>query len=41
MKAKTLQILWHNKEPVLTVDIHYPSGLVATGGADKEIRVRS
>jgi hypothetical protein len=39
MKAKTLQILWHGKDPVLTLDFH-PSGLLATGGADKDVRVR-
>lgn len=39
MKAKTLQILWHGKDPVLSLDFH-PSGLLATGGADKDIRVR-
>jgi chromatin assembly factor 1 subunit B len=39
MKATTLQILWHGKDPVLTLDFH-PSGLLATGGADKDVRVR-
>ena len=38
MKAKTLQIVWHSKEPVWTLDFH-PSGVLATGGADKEIKV--
>ncbi|GAQ82373.1 Putative chromatin assembly complex 1 subunit B/CAC2 [Klebsormidium nitens] len=38
MKAKTLQILWHGKDPVLSLDFH-PSGLLATGGADKDIRL--
>ena len=38
MKAKTIQIVWHSKEPVWTLDFH-PSGLLATGGADKEIKV--
>lgn len=39
MKAKTIQIVWHSKEPVWTLDFH-PSGLLATGGGDKEIKVR-
>ena len=38
MKVKTLQILWHGKDPVLSADFH-PTGLVATAGADKEIKV--
>ncbi len=38
MKAKTLQIVWHGKEPVYSLDFH-PSGILATGGADKDIRV--
>lgn len=38
MKAKTLQIVWHSKEPVFSVDFH-PDGYIATGGADKEIKV--
>jgi len=40
MKVKVLQIVWHNKEPVFSVDFH-PSGVLATGGADSEIKVRS
>jgi len=39
MKVKVLQIVWHNKEPVFSVDFH-PSGILATGGADSEIKVR-
>lgn len=39
MKAKTLQIVWHGKEPVYSLDFH-PSGILATGGADKDIRVK-
>ena len=35
---KTIQIVWHSKEPVWTLDFH-PSGLLATGGGDKEIKV--
>ncbi len=42
MKAKTLQIVWHGKEPVFSLDFcpSIPS-LLATGGADKDIKVRS
>ena len=38
MKVKTIQIVWHSKEPVWTLDFH-SSGLLATGGGDKEIKV--
>ena len=38
MKAKTLQIVWHSKGAVYSVDFH-PSGLLATGGLDKDIKV--
>ncbi len=38
MKAKVLQIVWHGKEPVYSLDFH-PDGTLATGGADKEIKV--
>lgn len=46
MKAKTLQIAWHPDEdnqnfPILTVDIHPKYNIVATGSADKEIKVRT
>lgn len=37
-KVKTLQIVWHGKEPVFSVDFH-PDGSLATAGADKEIKV--
>jgi WD40 repeat protein len=40
MKAKTLQIIWHSKDPVFSIDFH-PDGYFATGGADKEIKVCS
>ena len=40
MKVKVLQIVWHNKEPVFSLDFH-PTGLLATGGADSEIKVGS
>lgn len=39
MRAKTLQIVWHGKEPVFSLDFH-PSGMLATAGADKDIKVR-
>jgi hypothetical protein len=39
MKARTLQILWHDKSPVLSADFH-PDGYLATAGADKEIKAR-
>lgn len=38
MRAKTLQVVWHGKEPVFSVDFH-PSGILATAGADKDIKV--
>lgn len=39
MKAKTLQVVWHSKQPVFSLDFH-PSGLLATGGGDKDVKVR-
>ncbi|WIA28323.1 hypothetical protein OEZ86_010873 [Tetradesmus obliquus] len=38
MKAKTLQIIWHSKDPVFSIDFH-PDGYFATGGADREIKI--
>lgn len=40
MRAQTLEIIWHAKEPVLSVDFH-PSDprLFATGGGDKDVKV--
>jgi chromatin assembly factor 1 subunit B len=38
MKAGTLQIVWHGQDPVYSLDFH-PSGLLATAGGDKEIKV--
>jgi WD40 repeat protein len=38
MKAKTLQIIWHSKDPVFSIDFH-PDGYIATGGGDKDIKV--
>lgn len=31
-------IFWHEREPVLSIDVH-PSGFIATAGADKKVRV--
>lgn len=40
MRAKTIQIVWHTKEPVFAVDFHPThTNLLATGGADKDIKV--
>ena len=39
MRVKTLQIIWNGKEPVFSVDFH-SSGLLASAGSDKEIKVR-
>lgn len=39
MKGGTLQINWHDTKPVLTLDFHSPTGLLATGGADHDIKV--
>lgn len=38
MKVKTLQIVWHDKEPVYSLDFH-ADGVLATAGADKDIKV--
>lgn len=37
MKVKTLQIVWHEKEPVYSLDFH-PDGTLFTAGADKQIK---
>jgi hypothetical protein len=39
MRVKTQQIVWHEGKPVLSLDFH-PSGLLATGGADRDIKAR-
>ncbi|KAJ0040754.1 hypothetical protein Pint_27244 [Pistacia integerrima] len=39
MKGGTLQINWHDAKPVLTLDFHPESGLLATGGADYDIKL--
>ncbi|KDD73564.1 hypothetical protein H632_c2051p0, partial [Helicosporidium sp. ATCC 50920] len=38
MKVKTLQIVWHDKEPVYSLDFLGPDTL-ATAGGDKEIKI--
>ena len=40
MKVKTLQIVWHEQDPVLSLDFHI-DGTLATGGADKDVKVRA
>ncbi|KAI6691897.1 hypothetical protein NL676_019607 [Syzygium grande] len=39
MKGGTVQINWHETKPVLTLDFHPISGILATGGADFEIKL--
>ena len=39
MKEGIVQINWHDAKPVLTLDFHPHSGLLATGGADFDIKV--
>ncbi|CAN0877415.1 Chromatin assembly factor 1 subunit FAS2 [Linum grandiflorum] len=39
MKGGTVQINWHDMKPVLSVDFHPISGLLATGGADYDIKL--
>lgn len=44
MKAKTIQIAWHNRvagknDPILSLDFHPRLRLLATGGADNEVKV--
>lgn len=41
MRGGTVQINWHDTKPVLTLDFHPKSGLLATGGADFDIKVLS
>ncbi len=38
MRSKVLQILWHSKDPVFSLDFH-PNGMLVTGGQDKQIMV--
>ena len=37
---KTVQIVWHEKEPISSLDFS-KSGVLATAGADKTIKVRA
>ncbi|GAB4848262.1 3-oxoacyl-[acyl-carrier-protein] synthase [Ancistrocladus abbreviatus] len=39
MKGGTVQINWHGTKPVLTLDFHPVSGILATGGADFDIKI--
>jgi chromatin assembly factor 1 subunit B len=39
MKVKTIQILWHNKQPIYSADFEPVSSRLATGGADSAIRI--
>ncbi|KAK4773526.1 hypothetical protein SAY87_028545 [Trapa incisa] len=39
MKGGTVQINWHETKPVLTLDFHPASGILATGGADFDIKL--
>lgn len=39
MKGGTVQINWHDVQPVLTLDFHPPTGTLATGGADHDIKL--
>ncbi|KAM7259852.1 hypothetical protein ACFE04_015593 [Oxalis oulophora] len=41
MRGGTLQINWHDMKPVLTLDFNPISGLLATGGADYDIKIWS
>ncbi|CAK9257791.1 unnamed protein product [Sphagnum jensenii] len=41
MKGGTVQIAWHGSQPVLSLDFHSPSGLLATAGADHDIKLWS
>lgn len=38
MKFKLLNVVWHDKDPVFSIDWH-PSGRIATGGSDKEVKI--
>ncbi|XP_075498381.1 chromatin assembly factor 1 subunit FAS2-like isoform X1 [Primulina tabacum] len=39
MKGGTVQINWHDTKPVLTCDFHPQSSILATGGADYDIKL--
>lgn len=38
MKVYTPEVVWHEKQPILSVDFH-PCGRLASGGADNFVRV--
>lgn len=40
MQLKTLQVAWHDKEPVFSVDFQPSSHTVVTGGQDGELKVQ-
>jgi len=37
MKFNTFLIIWHNEQPVFSIDFH-PSMRIATGGADECVK---
>ncbi|KAL4183937.1 hypothetical protein AMTRI_Chr11g157560 [Amborella trichopoda] len=39
MRGGVVQITWHDAQPVLTLDFHSLTNLLATGGADKDIKL--
>ena len=39
MQLKTLQIVWHSKEPVFSVDFLPSTHSIVTGGQDGELKV--
>ncbi|KAG0496501.1 hypothetical protein HPP92_001192 [Vanilla planifolia] len=39
MIGGTIQINWHDTKPVLCVDFHSPTGNLATGGSDNDIKL--
>ncbi|KMZ70042.1 hypothetical protein ZOSMA_1G00100 [Zostera marina] len=39
MKGGIIEINWHDSQPVLTLDFHPKSGLLATGGNDHDIKI--
>jgi chromatin assembly factor 1 subunit B len=41
MKARVIQVVWHGKDPVFTLDFHPGTNALFTGGADKEVKARN
>ncbi|VFQ63530.1 unnamed protein product [Cuscuta campestris] len=39
MRGGTVQINWHDTKPILTLDFHPRTGVLATGGADYDIKL--